>query len=72
MKTNNSTPTEPFFADITKGFQTHSWVYKTWLTVFRGYTVNEIRKTPRPTGLGFITYQNLWSLQPRDAADSDE
>jgi len=62
----------PFFESTSKitkrgRVKTSSRLYKTWLSMFRGYSVEKRMHTPTGYSLGRLTYKTSWVLKPKDA-----
>ncbi|MEK7793491.1 MAG: hypothetical protein AAB353_03130 [Candidatus Hydrogenedentota bacterium] len=47
--------------------KTSSYMYKSWLSLVRGYVVERMVTTPKGYSLGRLTYQRSWILKRRDA-----
>lgn len=45
--------------------KTSSRLYKTWLSLFRGFTVEMKTQTPMGYSLGRLTYKTSWVLRPK-------
>ena len=48
--------------------KTSSFLYKTWLALFRGYSVERTVQTPKRYAMGRLTYQKSWVLKPPNPA----
>lgn len=63
----------PFLDDSTSKLsragriRTSSWLYKFWLSTFRGYRVERSMQTPKGYSLGRLTYSRSWILKRKDA-----
>lgn len=44
--------------------KTSSRMYKTWLSMVRGYEVEKRMQTPKGYSLGRLTYRTSWVLKP--------
>ena len=46
--------------------KTSSRLYKTWLSVFRGFSVEKRLQSPKGYSLGRLTYRTSWVLKPKN------
>ncbi len=46
--------------------KTSSLMYKTWLSTFRGFTVERKVQTPKGYSFGRLTYKTSWVLRPKN------
>ena len=46
--------------------KTSSVMYKTWLSIFRGFVVERKIQTPKGYSLGRLTYKTSWVMRPKN------
>lgn len=49
--------------------KTSSRLYKTWLSVFRGFVVEKRIQTPKGYSFGRLTYRTSWIMGPKGATE---
>ena len=45
--------------------KTSSVIYKTWLSTFRGYTIEKKIQSPKGYSMGRLIYKTSWVLRPK-------
>lgn len=51
--------------------KTRSRVRAWWLSTFRGYNIESVRRVPKVASFGRIVYDSIWILKPRPVEEEE-